>query len=524
MKLAFPIAGALLIAAAIGGATAYLSFAPIGWWWVPYITFTILAALIHNAPTVRRGALIGFIFGLAYFVVGVSWVRISMNEFGGMPLPMAWFAAVLFCAYLAIYPMLACAFTAWAKPKSSFFFAFVFACAWTFGEYLRAHLFTGFEWLSIGVTQAEGTFSLRGFASILGSFGVGWLIVFASCLAAIARLRRDRFVEENLPSTPKLITNFGNAADFLHFVGWVAAWAALAAIALNVTSWGEATGRSTRVSLLQGNIEQSLKWDPERFQSTLAIYEKLVREAKGELIILPETAIPTLLHRVPPEYIERLQAIAKEKNANLLIGVPVEEKDRYYNAAISLGVEPEQSYRKVHLVPFGEYMPLQGVLGWFYRNLQIPMSNFASGDTNQPLMKLNGQTLGISICYEDAFARDVHRTLPDATVLVNISNDAWFGKSAAAEQHLQLAQMRAIEQARPMVRANNTGVTAVIDAKGRVTHRIDSFQTAILEATVQGAKGYTPYMVWGDLPILIVCLAGLGIGVAQRLRRGRTGA
>jgi apolipoprotein N-acyltransferase len=499
---------AILVAAVMGGLTAWLAFAPIGWWWVPYITFAVLAALIHKTETAKRGAMIGFAFGLAYFVVGVGWVRISMNEFGGMPLPMAWFAAVLFCAYLAIYPMLACAFTAWAKPKSSFFFAFVFACAWAFTEYLRAHLFTGFEWLSLGATQAPNTM-FAGIVPLFGGFGATFFVLlFWTFFTLIARFpgqaNRQRPILFGEIVTTVLLLSVPLGARFMDFV--------------------EPSGATTRISLLQGNIAQSMKWDPERFQSTLATYEKLIREAKGELIILPETAIPTLLHRVPTEYIERLQAIAKEKNANLLIGVPIEEKGKYYNAAISLGIEPTQQYRKVHLVPFGEYMPLQGVLGWFYRNLQIPMSNFASGLPDQPLMKLNGQTLGISICYEDAFARDVHRTLPDATLLVNISNDAWFGKSAAAEQHLQLAQMRAIEFARPMVRANNTGITAVIDAKGHVTDRIDSWQVGILETTVQGAKGYTPYMVWGDLPILIVCLAGLGIGAGQRLRRGRVDA
>ncbi|MGL4231019.1 MAG: apolipoprotein N-acyltransferase [Casimicrobium sp.] len=506
----------LAIAALIGALTAWLGFAPIGWWWVPYITFAILAALIHRAPTVKRGALIGFAFGLAYFIVGVGWVHISMNEFGGMPLPMAWFAAVLFCGYLAIYPMLACAFTAWTNPKSSFFFAFVFACSWAFTEYLRAHLFTGFEWLTLG-SSTVSDMALKAPLVLGGPFFAAFLIVFvASYLRRIKPLLRWLNNSTKYNRTPLWKKAITLGVLSLVLFGWVKD--------LSRDALSSPIGQPVRVSLLQGNIEQSLKWDPKRFEATLATYEKLIREAKGELIILPETAIPNLLHRVPTEYIERLQTIAKEKNANLLIGVPIEEKDRYYNAAISLGVEPPQQYRKVHLVPFGEYMPLQGVLGWFYRNFQIPMSNFAAGDADQPLMKLNGQTLGISICYEDAFARDVHRTLPDATLLVNISNDAWFGKSAAAEQHLQLAQMRAIEQARPMVRANNTGVTAVIDAKGRVTHRIDSFQVGTLEATVQGAKGYTPYMVWGDLPILIVCLAGLGIGAAQRLRRSRADA
>jgi len=280
------------------------------------------------------------------------------------------------------------------------------------------------------------------------------------------------------------------------------------------------SGKLIQVSLLQGNVPQSMKWEPEKFVQTLQLYEKLVSQAKGELIILPETALPAPLSRIPPEYIEKLRGIAFSKNANLLIGVPVEENGKYFNAAVSMGVEDIQQYRKVHLVPFGEYMPLRGPLAWFYANLTIPMSDFTAGDPAQSPIKVNGQTLGISICYEDAFARDVLRTMPDATLLVNISNDAWFGKSAAAEQHLQLAQMRAIETGRPMLRANNTGITAVIDDKGHVTQRLEPWTEGILEATVQGRKGATPYSMWGDLPILLICIAGIGIGAAQRLRRG----
>ena len=497
-----------LFAAVAGSLTAYLSFAPIGWWWVPYLGFAVLAALIARAPTVKRGALTGFIFGLAYFLAGVAWVRVSMNEFGGMPLPLAWFSAFLFCAFLALYPMLAGAFTAWAKPKNSWFFAFVFASAWTFAEYLRAHLFTGFEWLSVGVSVAgagPGSGITRGLAPVIGVFGVTWAMIFLSALTTMAMLRRADVASR--------LTRYGLPIG-IAVIGFT-----LSSLAL--VDFSNTNGAPLRVSLLQGNVAQSMKWEPEKFAETLKLYEKLVTQAKGELIILPETALPAPLSRIPSEYIERLRGIANSKNANLIIGVPVEDKGKFYNAAISLGVEDSQQYRKMHLVPFGEYMPLRGLLAWFYANLTIPMSDFSSGDALQPNIKVNGQSLGISICYEDAFARDVHRTLPDATLLVNISNDAWFGQSAAAEQHLQLSQMRAIEFARPMLRANNTGVTAVIDEKGRVTQRLAPFTEGILETTLQGRKGSTPYAAWGDLPILLICLAGLGIGAAQRLRRGR---
>ena len=503
-------------AAIVGALTAWLGFAPVGWWWFPYVGFAALATFVKRAPTVRRGALIGFLFGLGYFLAGVAWVRISLNEFGGMPLPMAWLAAFLFCAFLSLYPMLAGAFTAWAKPKNPWFFAFVFASAWTFTEYLRAHLFTGFEWLGAGVGQAPlGV--VKGVAPLFGAFGVSFVVVLFSVAVSLVvpwifkphgANRRGIFwrgISLDLRSGLVLVGLFGVIA-ISYSIGEI--------------SFSEPTGKPIKVSLLQGNVAQSMKWEPEKFADTLVLYERLINRAKGELIILPETAFPAPLSRIPSEYIARLEATAKAKNANLVIGVPLQEQDKFYNGAISLGVDPAQLYRKAHLVPFGEYMPLRGLLSWFYANLTIPMSDFSSGDRLQPVMKLNGQSLGISICYEDAFARDVYRTLPDATLLVNISNDAWFGKSAAAEQHLQLSQMRAIEFARPMLRANNTGVTAVIDEKGRVTQRLEPFTEGILETTVQGRKGYTPYTAWGDLPILLICLAGIGIGIGQRLRRG----
>ena len=500
-----------LVAAIVAGSlTGWLSFAPVGWWWIPYLGFAALATLIARAPTVKRGALIGFIFGLAYFLAGVAWVRVSMNEFGGMPLALAWFSAFLFCAFLALYPMLAAAFTAWAKPKNPWFFAFVFASAWTFAEYLRAHLFTGFEWLSIGVSQAPDGFVLS--TQLFGVFGSTFVVTFAGAMLS------------NVTSIWPLHRSAANAAARKALVVELVAALIVFPLVLIGTaaalSFSNTTGSPTRVSLLQGNVPQSMKWESDKFVQTLQLYEKLVTQAKGELIILPETAFPAPLSRIPPEYIERLRGIANSKNANLVIGVPVQDNGKFYNAAVSIGVEDSQQYRKAHLVPFGEYMPLRGPLAWFYANLVIPMSDFASGDPLQPNIKLNGQSLGISICYEDAFARDVHRTLPDATLLVNISNDAWFGKSAAAEQHLQLSQMRAIEFARPMLRANNTGVTAVIDEKGRVTQRLEPFTEGILETTVQGRKGSTPYAAWGDLPILLICLAGLGIGAGRRLRRG----
>ncbi|MFN3630519.1 MAG: apolipoprotein N-acyltransferase, partial [Casimicrobiaceae bacterium] len=486
------------LAAVAGGLTGWLAFAPFGFWPVLLVGLVLLASLVQHSGRFWRGAGLGFAFGLAYFVAGVGWVRVSLHEFGGMPLALAWFSAVLLCTYLALWPALACALAAWIRPRSSLARAVVFAAAWGFTEYLRAHLFTGFEWLGIAQSQAGGG-PFAGLLPIVGGFGTAFLLAATASLLASSLTARPRPAGSSMQAR---LLPLALAAGVL-----AAAWPA------SLLEWSRPEGAPVRVSLLQGNVAQSMKWEPEKFQSTLALYERLIGEASGELVILPETALPAPLDRIDPAYLERLRGIAFAKGANLLIGVPLREEGRFYNAVVSMGVEPAQQYRKVHLVPFGEFMPLRTLLGWFYANVTIPMGDFTPGRLDQAPIRVNRQQLGISICYEDAFARDVHRTLPDATLLVNVSNDAWFGLSRAAEQHLQLAQMRAREFARPMLRANNTGVTAVIDARGAVTARLPSWQIGTLEAEVRGHRGYTPYMMWGDLPMLLVFLAVLGIGM-----------
>ncbi|MCS6996147.1 MAG: apolipoprotein N-acyltransferase [Casimicrobiaceae bacterium] len=494
---------ALPLAALTGGLTAWLAFAPLGQAWFAFCAMAVLARLVAAQARATRAALLGFAFGLAYFLVGVGWVRISLHDFGGMPAHLAWFSALLFCLYLALWPALAAGITMALRPAGALSFASVFAAAWSFTEYLRAHLWTGFEWLSIAQSQApEGP--LAGFLPLFGGFGTAFLLTLAASLVAFALL-------------PVPQAGPGTARDRL---GWLAGATGvlLSAAAVSRIDWAQPAGTPLRVSLLQGNVAQSIKWEPEKLSATLALYERLTAQATGQLIVLPETALPTPLHRVDPAYLERLRNLAATRGANLLLGVPVLEQGRYYNAVVSLGSEPSQIYRKVHLVPFGEFMPLRWALGWFYANVTIPMSDFSPGRIDQPLLTLNGQRLGISICYEDAFARDVHRTMPDATLFVNVSNDAWFGKSRAAEQHLQLAQMRAREFARPMLRANNTGITAILDSRGRVLDRLPAWETGILEAEIRGAQGYSPYTLWGDLPALLVLLTVLGIATVQRLR------
>jgi len=256
-----------------------------------------------------------------------------------------------------------------------------------------------------------------------------------------------------------------------------------------------------------------MKFAPGRFAGTLETYARLAERSQARLIVLPETAIPRFLHEVDPAYVERLERLAKSRDGDVLAGVPVLEGGRrYYNAVVSLGTAPSQAYAKSHLVPFGEFVPPG--FGWIVAVLRIPLSDFARGGAAQAPLRVAGQRVAVNICYEDAFGEEIIRQLPEATLLANVSNVAWFGDSLAPAQHLRISRMRSIETGRTMLRATNTGVTAIVDPHGTVVGRLPSFTEGVLEGRVQGYAGTTPYVAAGNVPVV---LASLGVIAAAAL-------
>jgi len=405
---------------------------------------------------------------------------VSLHEFGAMPAPVAVGTTLLFCAILALYP--GCATFAAARIASPWLRRCVaFPGAWVFAEWVRGWMFTGFPWLNIGYSQAPDS-PLAGLAPILGVYGVSFATVVCAGLVAqaIALGRRIRLLE------PALLASLLIVAGLLKLV-----------------SWTEPTGTPVRVSLLQGNVPQSMKWRPEQVQATLQRYAQMIQASQAQLVILPETALPLFLQEVPRDFLAKISADARAKNADVLIGVPELGADRrYFNSVVSFGVSPMQAYRKSHLVPFGEFIPLRPVLAPIVNALAIPLTDFSRGEISQRPLAIAGQRVAINICYEDVFGEEIIRQLPEATLLVNVSNVAWFGDSIAPAQHLQIAQMRALETGRTMLRATNTGMTAVIDPRGRVTAVAPTFQQASIDAEVQGMAGATPYVSLGNaLPI-----------------------
>jgi len=491
------------IAAGLGALTV-TGYAPFGFYPLPLLTFAGLFLLWQRATDARAAALTGFAFGLGWFVAGVSWVYVSLHTFGAMPAPLGGAVTLLFCAYLALHPaIIGYLSRRFALSPTLNWIVFVPA-TFTLIEWLRSWLFTGFPWLNPGYSQAPAS-PLAGYAPILGLHGVALLLIATA--GALSLIRFDALRSRLRSVWP-----------------WLAAlmliW--ITGAALKTVAWTEATGTRVTVSLLQGNIEQDVKWREDHLRGTLETYLHMVRASDARLIILPETALPLFLRDMPTEYLEALAAHARRNNGDVLLGIPERlPQGDYYNSVVSLGSADSQTYRKEHLVPFGEFIPLRPLLGAIVSQLSIPLQDFARGGIEQKPLAVAGEQVAINICYEDAFGEEIIRQLPQATLLVNVSNVAWFGRSIAPQQHLQIAQMRALETGRYMLRATNTGMTAVIAPDGRVEAAAPEFTRTVLTHDVPGMRGATPFVRWGNLAALALCVVAIGITWLSRKPPGK---
>jgi apolipoprotein N-acyltransferase len=495
------------------GAVSISGFAPDYLFFLPLLTLAALFLLWSHVPSRRAAAYAGFAFGLGFFGAGVSWVYVSIHEFGGMPTPLAVVATFLFCLVLSLFPAAVGLLQAGPGGATKRRSLLLIPALWVLMEWVRGWIFTGFPWLALGYSQAV-TSPLAGFAPLFGVYGVS--LAAALCAGALARiadsglLKRGR-VGTLLPAT--LILVLASAGAILKQVEWV-----------------KPMGVPVAVSLLQGNIPQEMKWREDKAKSTLDTYMAMTLASSGRLIVLPETALPMFLHQLPLAYLEMLAAHAREQGGDVLVGVPEYTEGReYFNSVLSFGSEPVQVYRKYHLVPFGEFIPFKPLFGWIVKVLHIPLSDFTRGAPVQAPLRAAGQRVAVAVCYEDVFGEELIRQLPEATLLVNVSNDAWFGDTIAPWQHLQISQMRALETGRYMLRATNTGITAIINQRGEVVGRAREFTVTQLEGKAQGFAGATPYVQLGNLPMLgllalllaVSWLAGkvAGVRAGKRSRR-----
>ncbi|MDR5170667.1 apolipoprotein N-acyltransferase [Methylobacillus flagellatus] len=492
MKL--PRLGLPHLAALLAGAFCVIGFAPFYWYPATIVGLAGLVYLWQKSQTPAEAWWLGLAFGLGLFGVGIYWIYISLHDFGGMPTVMAVFATFMLSLFMALFP----AATGWGARKLGNPWLGI-PVLWVLSEWVRGWIFTGFPWLLAGYSQIPGS-PLAGFAPVLGIHGVSLATVLsAGLLAAMALHWRQSAVL------------FRGAA--LLILLWVAGGL------LKLPQWSTPAGAPVSVALLQGNITQDLKWENQTLRETLQRYLDMTLQTKAQLIILPETAFPLISSQLPADYLHRLADHARQNGGDILIGTVEHENDRYYNSMLSLGNSPEQAYRKTHLVPFGEFIPLKQVFGWVYENwLDIPLTDMSRGGFQQRPMRIAGQAVAINICYEDVFGEEIILQLPEANILVNTSNDAWYGESFAAYQHLQIAQARSMETARMMLRSTNTGATAIIRADGTLAAHAPHFQTTILEGEAQGYQGTTPYVRWGNWPVLILLFTALGLLWRRRAR------
>jgi apolipoprotein N-acyltransferase len=468
------------------GAATVLAFAPLELHPLAFLSFAFLIHQWVSAPP-RRCLWLGFWFGLGLYGAGVSWVYVSLHQFGGMPAPLAGFATLAYCAFLALFPAAAGWLQARVPAGDAVRACLLIPAAWVLFEWLLVWIFTGFPWLAIGHTAAG--WPLQGYAPLGGVYALTFLTVSIAGMLWLIVQRRPVFVV-------------------------VAILAIGAGEALRHVPWSTPAGEPVSVALLQGNIEQEMKFRPERYARIQETYAQLAEGTAARLIVFPETALPRFYHQVDPAYLARLDAAAKRNGGDLLLGVPyLGGPEAYFNSVITLGVSTRQAYHKVHLVPFGEFIPPG--FGWVLRWLSIPLSDFSRGAPDQPPLAVAGQRVAVNVCYEDVFGDEIARRAPEATLLVNVSNVAWFGDSLAPAQHLQIARLRAIETARMHLTATNTGITAAIDRDGRVLKRLAQFTEGRLEIAAQGYSGATPYVRLRDWPIVLLSLGILAFAVIR---------
>ncbi len=509
----------------LAGAGTVAAFAPLGWWPLALLALAVLFAQWHEADNWRDAAASGFAFGLGLFMTGVSWVYVSMHVYGEMAAPLAALATLVFCCGLALFPALAGALTARITPRGPL--RLLGACgSWVALDAARNLPFNGFPWLAIGYSQTDSP--LAGLAPIAGVHGIALaLAVSASGLAALVlRLRMHRHAR---PARIRASPSHSRTALAISLAALSLPW--IAGAAAGRLQWTVATGEGLSVALIQGNIAQDLKFEPAQYERTLEHYARAIEATRARLVVLPETAVPRMATQVDPAFWQRVRSHALSTGADVLLGVPTGDlSHRYYNSVVSLGTSPTQIYNKQHLVPLGEYIPAG--FDWILAILHVPMSAFSTGASDTQALAVAGERVGVNICYEDAFGAEIVRALPTASLLVNVSNMAWFGDSLAPRQHLQMSRMRALETGRDMLRATNTGMTAIIHSDG-TTQTLPPFAAGVLEGRAQGRQGMTPYARTGDAPALLMalalaCIAGLaafateaGRTIAGRLSRKR---
>jgi apolipoprotein N-acyltransferase len=482
--------------AALLGAAESLAFAPASLWPLGILSLAGLWWLWQDAPP-RRAAALGFSFGLGLYLSGTYWLYTSIHVFGQAPLILALLLMAGLVAIMSGYIALTGWLLAWLQTAGPVYSLAVLPAGWVVLEWFRGWFLSGFPWLALGYSEIDTP--LAGFAPLFGVYGVSFAgAVTAGALAgAVAWRRREQLLALMLV---------------------LAIW--LGGALLRGHAWTQAHGSPLSVSIVQGAIPQDLKWQEDNRAHTLEIYRSLTEQAWGSrLIVWPEAALPALYHELLP-FIRGIAAEAHEHQADLLLGLVRYDFDtqEFRNGLLAIGDGQESWYYKRRLVPFGEFFPVPAIVRSWMRLKNLAYVDLTSGTDTQPPLAAAGQRWAATICYEDAYGVEQLDALRDATLLVNVSNDAWFGDSTAPHQHLEITRMRALEAGRDMVRATNNGISALIRANGRLAARSRQFVPEVLRGEVQPYRGLTPYARLRNWPVLVLAVLCLGAG-AWRARR-----
>ncbi len=480
------------VIALLAGLCLPLAFSPVYLFPFAFLSPLVLFILWLD-KTPRQAFKLGFAFGFGFFAFGLSWVYVAIHVFGATPAWVAVIMVALFAAYLALF----IALQGWlgARLIARFQIPFslqaliIFPVLWLLFEWLRGWFLTGMPWLHLG--YAFPVLPLSGYAPVFGVYGISFLVVLMTALVfyTLGSVAKAKRIAALAGIVSILITGFG----------------------LSNVEWTEPKNKLIKVSLVQGNAEQLTKWDADKIKWRMDTYARLSRQHwDSDVVIWPENAMTIFYHQLDENYLLPLAKEAKQTNTDLIVGLPFMDKDfkHYYSSMMSFSADDKnmESYsgvfHKVHLVPFGEYVPLEGLLRGLIKFFDLPMSSFSKGKQDQPLLKMHGEPLATSICYEDSFGEELIRQLPEATLLLNGSNNGWYGDSLAPHQHLQISQMRALETGRMLLRATTNGISAVIDHKGKVLARSPQFKTYVLTYSVQPRTGATPYVRWGNWPVI----------------------
>jgi len=475
---------------AVGAGLLYtLAFAPFDYSYLAVIALLCLF-MCWQRITPRRALVRGYLFGVGQFGLGISWVYVSIHDFGHASVTNASVMTGVFVAFWAIFPALAGYVCALLKDSRR---TLAMPVIWLLVEYLRGHwVLDGFPWLLAGYAQLDTP--LAGYIPVLGVYGAGFITALSATLILL-------FLQHNNWRVALCLVALWATGAYLHTIEWT-----------------QAIGAPFRVALIQGNITQDKKWLPDNKINTLRLYKDLTEQHwDAKLIVWPETSIPAYLSEVNDSYLKPLSTLASQHQSDIIVSLPIKNdtSGEKYNAVMTLGSHIAD-YRKQHLLPFGEILPLQPFSGLVLKKLGLKLGNFTSGGNNQPLLNAAGYPFITSICYEDVFGELAIQGISSAAYLVNVTNDGWFGNSIEPHQHAQIARMRALETGRFLLRATNTGLTTIVAPNGNMIRQLPLFEVGVLTGEITPMGGLTPYARLGDKPVLMFLVGLFIVGWASK--------